>query len=147
MSSIDVIAALVSSDPTQYPQQLLYEFLEDNKVVRLNEFCRFCQSRGVDMVAEEALDILALDPHYLFTEEQDAAGRYWTADIAEGYVSYQNQAGPYGEGTSDIPDAFGQEQGGLEGIDETGVDEVGLLNHDDLTDEIAQAVNDVLIHE
>lgn len=113
---INKLASLISESVSQSPQRLFYEYLESSPRVRINQFCAFCANHGVQVVAEEVIDILASDPNYMFHEGQDKYGRYWTPKINEGYIEHSTQAGP--SGPSSIPRPHDNDQGDLDGFDD-----------------------------
>lgn len=123
---VSVIASLISSDPCNSPEQLLYDYLAENAIIRLNDFQQYCSQFGVDLFAEDILKLLEHEPNYMFVEASDDQGRYWQAEIYEGYVPRSTQAGPDGPGDTFRPDdPYDMEQGHLTGIDTDVPDDIG----------------------
>lgn len=94
---VNLIASHISTSPCNSPGQLLYNYLAENTVVRINNFQEYCRSFGVDMFAEEILDLLASDQNYVFTESADKTGRFWSVAINDGKQYRQESKKPIDE--------------------------------------------------
>jgi hypothetical protein len=116
MHNVDVIASLIDRDPEKSISGLLYEYIDENPRLRMNIFLQFCGSRGVDLMAEEVMNMLAADTNYLFTEGVDRQGRFWDVTFNEGYTPYTMQGGDFGGSGSTVPQPYGDEQGDMAGV-------------------------------
>lgn len=101
MNNYELIASLICSDAQQSTEALLYEYVAKKPRIRLNEFAQFCNSRGVNIVAEEIMLVMKHDSTYLFEEGRDANGRYWTVQLCGKQAPQKQQP------VANIPDAVG----------------------------------------
>jgi hypothetical protein len=82
-----IIASLITDSSDISSEQLLRQFISNNKNIYFESFAAFCKEQGVIIEYHEFLDLLSSDDLYVFHEYSNKGNNYWVPAIAEAYVS------------------------------------------------------------